>query len=345
MKIQVNKNALSSWVAFAFLAVLVAAAFISEFFQTPREANLEVGLYQKLFAGPELNSMQSVGLKNGLGHFHLERSRENLDNPWHLTLPRQMPADKEKVEQIFSILKNIKIRKAYPKDKINTQNFSLDGPPLELSLTDSSGLISTLSLGFTNPIDNSTYVTLSTHQTIYHIDALDASLSNWDYSHFIDSKIFTFDPMGITRFKIFRGDKKTRNLSLQFQKRGDIWVDKAGHILSGPKVQKFINQVTDLRSLSIIDKMNEEMKEKLEGLMEKPLMTIEVEDQNDRTYQYVASSLINTLPGLRLEKWKNFAMTASNRKFPYVLGREWLKHFSRTEKSFQATPLKKLSFE
>ncbi len=345
MKIQMTKNALSTWVILAFLAVLAVATFISEFFQTPRDANSEVGLYKELFTEQELNSMRSLGLKNHLGGLQLERNLENLDNPWRLTLPRQMPADEKKVEQIFSVLKNIKIRKIYQKDKINMQNFSLDKPFLELSLNDSSGLESMLSLGLVNPIDSSTYATLSTHQAIYHIDALDASLGNLDYSHFIDSKIFTFDPLRITRFKVFRGGKKPHHLALQFQKKGDFWVDKADHVLNRQKVQKFISEVVELRSLFIIDKMDTEMKEKLDGLMERPLMIIEVEEQNNRTYQYVASALINALPGLRLEKWKNFAMTASNRKFPYVLGRDLLKYFSRPEKSFQERPLKKLSYD
>ncbi len=344
IKIQTKKNVLSTWTVAAFLSVLVFAAFISEFFQTPNNTSPEISRYQKLFGAQQLNSIKAITLKNNLGTFQLKRTKEDPDTPWHLTSPRHMPADKKRVINILSVLRNIKIRKVFQKDKINIQNFSLDEPLLELSITDSGGLESTLHLGLINPIDNSTYAMLSTHEAIYHIDSLDFSLGNLDYSHFIDSRIFTFDPLQITNLKIFRGKKGSNNLALQFQKKGDDWAGKNGHALDHEKVQNLIQKIVEIRSLFIIDKSDEKMEKQLEKFIGRPLFTIEVKDQNNRFYQYIVSGLINALPGLRLEKWQNFAITASNRKFPYVLNREMLKNFSKPEKTFRVLPFKKLFY-
>ena len=334
VKIQNKKNLLSIWVLILFFCVLFISALISDIFQTPRTSHLELPHHQNLFEDTYLNSLKGISLKNNLGHFHLKKNNQDPDTPWHLNSPRQMPANLEKITTLLSILKDIKIKKIFQKDKINIQSFSLDNPSLEISLFDNTGGESILHFGLTNPMNNLTYVTLSTQKAIYHIDALHSSLPNLDYSHFVDSRIFTLNPQNITSLTIFRGKKGKNSLVLQLQKKGENWAGRRGTLLNKTKVSNFIQSIVEIRSLFIIDKKDEKMQKQLQRAIDRPLYTIEIKGQGGRGHQYIASALIGTLPGLKLEKWQNFAMTASNREFPYVLNKKVLKNFSKREGNF-----------
>ena len=344
IQIQPQKNLLSTCLLIVFCGVLIYTTFLSEFFQSPHQNDPEISRYQKLFANQQLDSLKAITLKNNLGSFQLEQTQEDNSNPWYLTAPRRIPANKEQIDNVLSILKNIKIRKVFPKDKINIQNFLLDQPLLELTIMDEAGMKSKLSLGLVNPIDNSTYAMLSTHQAIYQINTPNYSFGNLDYSHFVDSRIFTFDPLKVKSLKIYKNKKRPGQLRLHFSRKKNQWVGKTGHLLEHEKVQKTIKEIAQIRSAFILDKSDKEMEERLTKFMDRPLLIIEVKDQEDQIYQYILSNYISSLPKLKLEKWQNFAITASNRRYPYILKREILKKFPKSEKSFRALPFKKLFY-
>ena len=338
-KMQPPKVKLSLFMTLFFLLILVLAACISDLFQHPRTP--PASERQKLFAAQHLSKLKAIIVKNNLGSFQLEKDTGDSNTPWGLVSPRRMPADTKRITHMLSTLEDMSVKTIFPKDKINIQNFSLDDPLLKMTFIDTAGPEFSLYLGLINPIDNSTYAMLSSQEAIYHVNIPKFSLGNLDYTYFIDSRIFTFDPGNLTQLKIFKGTRSSRNLSLQFQKKESAWIGKNGHALDPKKVLDMARDIAAIRSLFIIDKKDAKVEKKLAKFMKRPLYSIEIKDQDNQTYEYTISRPISGLPGLKLEKWKNFAITASNRRFPYILNRELLKKFSRSEKSFRALPPKR----
>ena len=339
IELETKKSVLSSWLLFGLFFLLILAGFFSEFFQAPSQTNTDINKYRQLFSNEQLARIKKLELKNSLGQFLFEKQSDD-DTPWQIISPRNLPANGNRISLILDTLKQFKIKKIYSKDKINIANFSLDNPLLEVILEDEAGLKTSLKLGLVNPIDNSTYAMLNTHQAIYHINAIPTPLSTWDLSNFVDSRIFTFNPKEIASVKVYRGPK----VQIAFKLQEEGWKGKNGHPLDPNKVFGFLSDMTNIRSNFILDKVNEKLDGQINKYLETPAFKIEVEDKNKKLYTYNLSGLVGNLDTLKLEKWQNFLITATNRKYPYLLNRSMLKKLNRNEKGFRSLQFKKLFY-
>lgn len=283
-------------------------------------------------------------MKNRLGSFRLERQHENGRSHWELISPRKFPANHATVEKILAAMSDIKIRRVYQEDPINISNFSLDSPLLSLTLIDQKGEKSVLDFGLINPIDNSTYVRISSQKVIYHIDAMSFQLQGLDLTKFIDSRIFTFLPINVHTMRIYRGDKKSSQLQVAMILKNGQWTGSKGQPLDPTKVNSFMSEIITIHSLFILDKVSEELQKAVEQYTARPLYTIEVEDSNQNYYSYVVTGVINQLPGIKMERRQNFMITASNRKYPYLVEKSLIKTFYTTERSLKDLQFKKLFY-
>lgn len=337
MEYLLKKSSLSNWLILVFIIILGLGASISEFFQTPINSTTELSRYRSLFPGDKLTNLSEIALTNRIGTFRFEK----LDGqPWELIYPRKFPANIPTLNTIINSLQNIKIRKVYQKDPINMANFSLDAPLLEITIIEKDGKKSKLQIGLINPIDNSTYAMISTQKAIYHIDALKHPMSGLDLADFIDSHIFTFNPLKTASLKIYRGNKSQNAVQLQLKKTPKGWAGKNGRPLQNEKVIDYLTKLRNLKSNFILDKSSVKQTEQVEKFLEKPAYILEVEDENKNYFKYKISNVIPAIDKLKIERWQNFIITASDRKYPYLVKRDLIRLFTQSEK-----PLRKLQFK
>lgn len=343
VKLQLKKSVISSWILFFFMLALFAGAFISEFFQAPTIAGHQFQGEQYLFDNREFDRVNKISLSNRLDTFHLERSQEEKSS-WKLTFPRELPANKLTIDKIFNALKLIKIEKVYSQDPIHISHFDLDNPLMKITLFDDTKKSETLQLGLINPIDNSAYIMLLESDLIYQVVDLDLSLIKFDLGDFIDSRIFTPSLDSISSVRIFRGNKKLGSVSLQVKSEKGEWIGKNGKELNRDKINDYLTKLSKLKSNFILDKRSEKLENRLKKTLTRPLYTIEIEDRNNNTFTYLVSSVISSLPDIKMEKRQNFIITASNRKHPYLMNKEYLNLFGKTQRTFRKLPIKKFFY-
>jgi len=313
-------------VLLSFAFVLCVSALMSELFRAPTLNSRQALVPKSLFFQENLHSAQEVRLKNRLGEFQFKK----VQGRWNLTVPRKLPAEEKSLALLFQTLKNIKIKKVYQKDTLTISSFSLDSPLIEISIIHEDGDKDEIKFGMHDSISNSTYLTVSDKNSIFQIDMLNYSLEKLGIADFINPRIFSQSPNKITSLKIFQGKK----LKLALDQKDGKWVGKNGRSLAMPKVEEYFEGLTNLKSDVILDEMPETLQEKVKTYISNPLYKLEIMDQVGNKYTYFVSTVINSLPNLKIEKRQSFIITASNRDHPYLLSKKYLKLFDKRDRSF-----------
>lgn len=289
-----------------------------------------------LFNQQMLADITEITLKNRLGSFVIKKNIAP-NSTWNLTSPRSLKAQVKTVEKILYSLKQIKIRKIFPKDPIYILNFTLNSPQIEITLKNKGGTQQKLQLGLVNPIDNSTYGMLSNTEAIYHLDAMKYPLTTLDLSDFIDSRVFSFKPQNIASLKLYKGKKKNNNVQLYIAEQKNKWVNGINkRPLNHSLVQQHIEKLTSFKGQIILDKMTKPLIEAIDKFKQAPLYTLEVKKDGQQTLlTYLISPIISSLPDVKMEKRQNFIIQASDSKHPFILHKETLFFFRKKISSFR----------
>lgn len=340
-KIQLRKSIFSTWAIFIFTIVLGVGATISELYQAPKTALPELHKLTLLFSENELMNINRLNLTNRLGTFEVKKENSR----WVITSPRQLPAKGSSIKDIIKSLTDIKIKKMFLTDPINVSNFSLNHPQMTLEIFNSDNKKNTLTLGLVNPIDNSAYVMVSEKDTIYNVDNQLTNLETLNFSNIINPKIFTLSSNDVKKITLFRGKQK-RNIKRLHLIKDDSgnWANKKGKQLISEKVNSYLNKLTSLKGLMILDERTEEMEKIINKYISSPIYTIKIVKLDGSEVDYKISSLIKHLPNVKIEKRQSFIMTSSDRKHPYLIARDAIKLFEITERRLKNISLKKLFY-
>ncbi|TNE95210.1 MAG: DUF4340 domain-containing protein [Deltaproteobacteria bacterium] len=340
LRIQAKKSTLSNWLMIFFLFALALSAGISEFFQAPKTLNQELEQYHFLFTKDQIVKFDKIKIENRLGEFSLAK---NEHGHWDLTEPRLLPASEELVTKLTRTLEGVKIRKLFPKDPINLSNFSLDNPLMKIKLSSSTSgdIEEEVHFGLVNPIDNSTYIFSESKEVIYHVDALANSLEGLGLSDFVDSKVFTMHPGSVSSFELYRGRS---SLQLSLSKEKNQWMIKPEKPVQPEEVNSYLNELLEIRSALILDRLTDKLSETLDKLLTTPFYFIKVTTADGTEVTYEISTIVNSLPDVKLDKGQIYIIRASNRSHPYVFTKDSFKHYGKRNSSFKSLPFKKLFY-
>ncbi len=320
---------ISTLIFILFLISLVTALTVSHLFRAPPLTGKDIERYATLFIDQDFQDLNNILLKNQLGNYQLEKK----NGEWGLKYPKQTEVEGTFVDGFIETLKNIKIKKTFKPDPINMANFSLTTPLVEIVLIKENGERKIIRLGLINPVDNSTYLTISDQNIIYHIDALSTSLNALNLSDLIDSKIFSFTKDDLSSLKVFKGDKKIERLLLAFSKNAEGWGSREGSILNTTKVSAFLEKLLTLKNLPL-SSPNPELLKGLENSQEAPLYTLELEGNDHKVVTYKILAIQNEIPEVELKNKPLALIKASNKEFPSIITRESLSVLEKTEKDF-----------
>jgi hypothetical protein len=316
-----NKHYLASWLTMLFGFSLLVLVVFSEFFQNTAQDKLSLDLLTNPIRADIVANIKTIRIQNRLGTYTL--NHEN--NQWLLKEPRVMPANMRTVNNILETLSLVKIETIHQYEPINLENFSLNKPVLTIDLFSKLDESLTLNVGLVNPIDNTSYLTVSGKQTIYQIEVLKNSLEILGLTDFIETSIFSSSIDEVAQFHLYQANQKESLESLTFDQ--DQWVSKRYKGISQVAAKDKLLKILSIKTHMIVDKIDNEIQNFIDNYLQNPLYQITIKTKNDRTIQYKISHVIKAIPELKIDKGLYFIMTSSDRQYPYIIDKNFLEEF------------------
>lgn len=316
-----SRSLLSTWFCLFFFVMLALYVMFIEFFQDNRVKQSIENLTNNPVREDILTNIDSIRFKNRIGKFTLTNENKN----WVLKEPRVMPANKSTVKKIIDSLKDISVHTIHELEPINIQSFSLDKPTLEIDLFTKLDEKVTIKVGIINPINNTSYLSVSGQKRIYQINLFKNSFESLELSDFIDSRIFSTPLEDIKNFKIFHGKIKEAFNNLSFD--GNHWKSKKYNTISDDSTQSTLNSILNINTHMIIDKMDNKLSTFIKNYFDSPLYRVELTTKSNEVISYTITTNIKAITELKLEKRQYFLMKASDRPYPYVINKSYLSNF------------------
>ena len=172
-----------------------------------------------------------------------------------------------------------------------------------------------------NTIDNSTYLKISDHQGIYHVEAPSISLENVTINDLIEASLFDFGLKSITSFSLY---KKNSHTDLQFsaELKNGGWVSTDNRPLDPVKLDDFLSEFSNMKSSHTLDKQSEAQEKQTQALLNNPEYTIKIK-KNEEIVTYQISKSINSLVDITLNDVPHFVVKGNNSPIIYVVKEEF----------------------
>ena len=322
-----SRQAVSNSLLLCFiLAILMAGAF-SEFFQTPEQADSDLQPWRKLFTPRQLAHQREVELTNKLGTFRFKKWEESGRVGWNMIHPRQLNADDNTIAKILDGIQQINVLKIYPQDPINLSHYSLDNPATVLKLTDADNKVLVLKTGLVNTIDNSTYMTISGKEPLFHVEKLNFPMESLSLANFIDPTIFTLAPEETVQIQIRRSSRL--NLSARLEK--GLWLGRRGRAFDTNKIETFFKKMFALKSRLILDETSQALKKKIDRYTSRTLYTVTIRDKQESSHTYKISHPLPKLADVKIERGETSLVTSSDDAHPRLMDKEHLEVFNIRE--------------
>lgn len=302
---------LSSLLVISFALILLFLGLFAEVFESQDK---EVDLAQ-IYANPipiiELQHLKSFKMTNKQGSFVLENTdpEGKLQGPWQMLEPQALKVKGDVIPRILDALNVIRVRNFHRLEPINVTSFSLDNPTLTLNFTTTKNKSYEIKMGLINPIDNSSYLSLSSQNQIYQIDPIEMALESYDLAQLVESKVLAVNRDSLQSLEIYGVD----GLKLKLIKKEAHWHDQNGEILADQKVNKLFERLEEIKSYSILDKLNTDQQTYMEKVMATPEYSLKlISSSGVRTY--VMAPLSGQIPGMNVVKSGSYALSTDEKQ-------------------------------
>jgi hypothetical protein len=319
------KPSLSTILVVFFSLILLFLGLFAEVFESQGP---EVDLAQ-IYANPipaaEFQHLKSLRMSNKHGQFLFENTHPDgdLTGPWQMTEPQNLKVKDEVVQKIVDTLNVVRVRNFYSLEPINISSFSLDNPTLTLLFTTSKGKPYEVKMGLINPIDNSAYLSLSTQNQIYQIDPIEMALESYDLAQLVESRVLAINRDSLAGLELYT----EKGLELKIFKKEEEWVDAKGGQLSRQKVSRFLEQMENLKSFSILDNLKVEQREFMEKAFSTPDYRLKLITGNN-VRRYLIAEIKGTIPEMPLAQKNFFALSSDDKQSFVLIEKDQLKVFS-----------------
>jgi len=311
----------STWLVLSFAIGVLGLLAYSEIFQN----SLKKDNLQEFSATPIssdiLDNIKTIQFKNRLGKFTITRSQG--DN-WVLIEPRKMPARNRTINKILGAFRDLPIRTLHQYEPINLQSFSLDKPIMLIDFFTKLDEQVSVKVGLVNPINSTSYLSVSGKDVIYQTDIIKNKLELLDLSDFINSNIFSHELSEVIKLDIYHSAQTNSYNTLE--RRGSNWISKRYKTIDSENVNKVIDDILNIKSHMIIDTKDEKLLNFINNYLKTPRYRVIIKDKK-RSVTYTITQLIKSVPELKLEKRQYFIVKSSDRQFPHVIDKKYLDKF------------------
>jgi hypothetical protein len=303
---EIKKQKLTNLILCSFAFFILAGALYSELFQAPKVLRNNVNSAQVLFPGFDFDSSSQIDLTLNKSQFILKKTL--TQNSWRLTNPLLMNVEDEKLNLFLTRLMNLKIMNALPLDEVNTINFSLKNPLMEIKIVDANKNANHFIVGLINSIDNSLYIAHVNKKLILQVELSNADLSelkikDLSISTFLKQQIFSFEAEQVTR--------------------AAITTDHVTHELVTEKLNSFVSALMNLKASFIFDRITENQNKILKEIVTTPMVELSF-TENGQNYQFFINKIPENFPDLNLPNKNLFLFWGANQSLPLIVGPELL---------------------
>ncbi len=313
------KTYVSTWLLALFALGLLGLLAFSEIFQNTGPTKGAQNNFSNPIKSDIIANLKTIRLKNRLGKYTVTLSE---NGHWRLVEPRKMPAPEETIQKIINSLSKISIHTLHQKEPINLQSFSLESPIAILDLYTKLDEHIEIKIGLVNPINNTTYMTVSNQDVIFQTNALGANFELLRLSDFVDSNIFSTDLSQVKSFELFYG--KNRDSSNKLVRKPNGWDSKRYRSITTNNVEETIKSVLSIKSHMIVDSSDEKLRNLLNNYLENPQYRVRIETLSGDIQNYVITGLVRSIPELKIEKRQYFIMKSSEREYPHLINKDYL---------------------
>ncbi|MBT4791308.1 MAG: DUF4340 domain-containing protein, partial [Halobacteriovoraceae bacterium] len=197
---------------------------------------------------------------------------------------------------------------------------------MEIDLTTKLDEKKQIKVGLINPINNTSYLTVSGHKYIFQTNLFEESLERLELSDFIDSQIFSMPSHAITSFKLYQGKNKQPFIELKYL--ADNWTTQKYKVISNINTDKKINSILNVKPHMILDRQDEKLKNFIDNYLKNPRYKIVIKLKNNQIKTYEISYITRAIKDLKIEKKQYFIMRASDRTYPYIVHKSHLSKFT-----------------
>jgi hypothetical protein len=328
----------SSFLLIFLLLITLTSGLLSELFQNVNQPLSDIELFQNPLSSDYLAKVEQISVKNGLGEFVVKKTDSRH---WELNQPRNLPAKLETIKKILQNLRQLKIKKLYKKDLVNTSHFALENPLLTLELKAPETEPLTFKLGLVNAIDNSAYISLSNKEMIYQTQRLLHPIETFGLADFIDSNPFSLLVSQVSALKITRTSGQT---VMDLRLKDDTWMDRNGREMETQKVKDYLTNLLQIQAHMILDKRTEELDEEIKRWLTRPLYKMTLTSADGEDYNYQVTHIISRTKHLKVNKGEFILISASDRSHPYVVRKSHLRAFNISLRSLRQLSIKKLFY-
>ena len=319
-------------ITFAF--IVIGGALYTELFQKPE---FEVANNQ-IFRNPIdinfLSNARSMKIKNTLGSYRVIKKSDVTTSTWNVSTPRSVPAKNELINEMIQSLSQIKVRRTYPNDDINKDHFFLRNPNVTITLgtsTDPTDQDMSINVGLINPIDNSTYISISNSKLIYQINTIKFPFESIEFTDLIDSRVVPVSKDEIAEVAYFKGNSSSSFFKIKRHQKQ--WIDSRKFVLRDDRVDDFLQNILSYNAQVILDQDSESRQEVSTRFLKAPIYRLKVTTMNGNSHLYEISKIVHkSYPELKIEKRQNILVKANYADHPFVLSKQFLQLFYRTEK-------------
>lgn len=335
--IVVNKNKLSFLGVFAFAFLLLATSFYTELFHK-RSTNLSFPeLFKNTLSDTDFTQVEQIHVHNRLGSYILKKDKNN----WYVDSPKQLLAKGHEVKNLFTQLRTFEVQKIFEKDDVNLRSFSLDRPVFSLTLFFPQQEIK-LDVGLTNSLNNSSFISLSNAQYIYQTTELNTQMDAMGIGDIIEARIAPFQQKEIQQISLYKQSSNSAYIDLKFE--NNQWLDSHASAVNPEKVKLYLDQLSNFKSQIILDQITPEATELVSEKLEKPYYTIVIRQADGRTHKVEISSLVNKIPGTKINKWQTVLVRSDFHKNIMIVDKDLLKLFNTSERRFKGVKLDNLFY-
>jgi hypothetical protein len=317
-----------------FALIMTAVAFFAEIFQAPPVPQDLTQLVQNPIPLDKLSEIKSMSFSNKMGSYKFENTHPSFDieGPWQMIEPTIIKARKDFFIKVQRALKEIQVRHTHRSDTINIQSFSLDKPLFVISFENTEGLITQISFGLINPIDNSTYFTLSGDNLIYQSNTLSIPLESVTTDELLDAKALAINSDIISMIELQEAPFQKSQLKLI--RVSDTWQDDEGIKFDKRKVDKLVSDLQEIKSYMVLDKISSTTQSELDRLMAAPQWKLRLA-QRDYIETFFVAGPLSSVGEVKLDKANSLLFYREGSSTPIVLSPEQIQIFKRLEKQMR----------
>lgn len=320
----------STMAVVGFGIILSALAFFAEMFQGPPVPTDLTQLIQNPIPTDKLANLKSVSFTNKMGSFKFENTHPQfeLDGPWQMIQPTNIKARKDFFLKVLKSLTEIQVRHTHRADTINLQSFSLDKPLFSFIFETQDSSLIQVSFGLINPIDNSTYFSLTGSDLIYQSNTLSLPLESVTPDELLDSKALALNSELVSMIEI--QEAPFQAIQLRVNKISDLWQDNSGQRMDSKKLERYIGDLQNIKSYMVLDKLSPIASAELEKIMSAPRWRLKIA-QREYTETFFVAGPLTDIGDFRLEKANSLLFYREGTTTPIVLPPDMQNIFKKSD--------------